>query len=704
MKHVDKLSRWLPDEKEKKTVSVHNYEFSSDFPQMAVNYLSPTWQKNDSFVPILELDRWRDVSQRDGPPVPYSKISQHEFVSDEDLIYRQQKGKPETRQLWVPPSLRRYVLNVFHDPPSVGHIGTKRMLATMLQQVWWPGMSTDVAEYCKSCTKCQQFKPHVPRVPMTSKPIPARCLDDISMDLVGPVPSAWSGSRYVLCVQDRLSRFVVFAPMANATASVVAKTFLSAWVCQYGAPKRIVTDRGTNFMSEVFAQLCMFLGCRHAPTTAYRPQGNAQNERAHKELHQYIAMYLHEAKKANWDLLLNQAAWVHNSSFHTALGKSPFEVLTGLKPRNAAGFLPGKGENKNLELTLQEYFKLRSEELESILQEARCAIAKAQATSQEAANKHARLQTYQVHDEVWVRTHALSYVGRKWSEKYTGPFLIKEVISPQVVRVVLKEDPTYEDVVHTSYIKPRTKRVEFSDDTIPEETEISKNFEDWELIGDEEEEFPALEDPTPDPLIAPGTPPTPPTSRQFLSKTTGKRVSKWPQERSRFSERLRNMRSFITGKRNEMKRLSEQVSPPEEPSVPSPDLQQPDTTTPPPKPSRFSKVVQKLRPATPKSFRDDDFRTPGTDHSSSPSTDLSFRSAGSSSSSPSSSNSDYRPLRSTLVRRLSYEPNTGHSTPATPSSSDTSSDAVSQKSEPDFRSAAKPYSLRPRTGNPQYKF
>jgi hypothetical protein len=500
-------------------------------------------------------------------------------------------------------------------------------------------------------------------------------------------------------------------------------------VCQYGAPKRIVTDRGSNFMSEVFSQLCAFLGCRHAPTTAYRPQGNAQNERAHKELHQYIAMYLHEAKRANWDLLLNQAAWVHNSSFHTALGKSPFEVLTGLKPRNAAGFLPTKGENKQLELTLQEYFKLRGEELEVILQEARCAIAKAQATSQEAANKHARMQTYRVNDEVWVRTHALSYVGRKWSEKYTGPFRVKEVISPQVIRVVLKTDPTYEDVVHTSYIKPCVKRVEFTDETIPIEPEVTRNFEDWELIeiGEEEqEEFPPLEDPTPDPLIKTKTIPVPsrpvPNQAPVQKKPYLKRGSKWPKGPVRFSERLKKLqeikplnlqriRSFISDKRAEFRKSQEQMPKSKKKErfelvdSRTDDLkndQKSPESPPKAKGSRLNRMLSKLRPPTPKPSETEDFSTPATDKSSSPDDLMSFESP-EYETSPGVQSTP----RTTLVRRLSYprDPNQTVSKPSTPSSDDTENDDTEDQVSAPTPNSRADYELRPRIGPaPRYKF
>jgi transposase InsO family protein len=126
-----------------------------------------------------------------------------------------------------------------------------------------------------------------------------------------------------LCVQDRLSRYLIFAPMHDATAITTTRTFMAYWICQFGIPKRIVTDRGSNFMSALFQELCRFLGVTHSPTTAYRPQGNAENERSHRELHAYIAIYLQTSTKATWDLLLAHAAFVHNSSFHASLPRSP---------------------------------------------------------------------------------------------------------------------------------------------------------------------------------------------------------------------------------------------------------------------------------------------------------------------------------------------------------------------------------------------
>jgi hypothetical protein len=55
---------------------------------------------------------------------------------------------------------------------------------------------------------------------------------------------------------------------------------------------------------------------------------------------------------------------------------------------------------------------------------------------------------------VWVKKHHTKLIGQKWGNKYYGPFIIKEIISPQVLRLSLQEDPTYVDSIHVKYVRP----------------------------------------------------------------------------------------------------------------------------------------------------------------------------------------------------------------------------------------------------------
>ena len=48
-------------------------------------------------------------------------------------------------QIVLPKKYRRDVLEVAHDVPVAGHLGT---LLRIKKRFWWPGMTKDVAEYC----------------------------------------------------------------------------------------------------------------------------------------------------------------------------------------------------------------------------------------------------------------------------------------------------------------------------------------------------------------------------------------------------------------------------------------------------------------------------------------------------------------------------------------------------------------------------
>jgi hypothetical protein len=330
-------------------------------------------------------------------------------------------------------------------------------------------------------------------------------------------------------------------------------------------------------------------------------------------------MYLTNATQGNWQLLLNHAAWVHNSSNHTALGRSPFEVLTGLKPRNASGFLPVP-QNEQKEMTLEEYYSMRSEQLEELQQQAKLAIAKAQATSQEVANRHARTPVFRVNDEVWLKSHAIKFAKKKWGARYLGPYIVTEVISPQVLRVVLKSDPTEEDVVHTSYVRRKFDRLDPS---------ALDDLHDSPSLFDNNDS----EDDSDDPPNIPSTPSTPTTP----SDTSSSPFSTPASSSSRYS--TPSASSPSTPRSVSLQDRLRSFLPSSSGSSPHSASSTPPTPTPKPtkptKPSRWFKLPKlKFRPPTP-------FSKPDTasDSSQRPSDTVRRQLFPSSSSSPDSSTS-----------------------------------------------------------------
>ena len=73
-----------------------------------------------------------------------------------------------------------------------------------------------------------------------------------ALDIVGPLTETVSGNKYILTFQDDLSKFVIGLPIPQQDAETIAKEFVLKVVLKFGAPAQILTDQGSNFVSNLF--------------------------------------------------------------------------------------------------------------------------------------------------------------------------------------------------------------------------------------------------------------------------------------------------------------------------------------------------------------------------------------------------------------------------------------------------------------------
>ena len=90
--------------------------------------------------------------------------------------------------------------------------------------------------------------------------------------------------RYILTMVDRFSRWPEAVALSDIEASTVANALLEVWICRYGTPDTITTDRGTQFESALFSHLRSRLDSHHIRTSAYNPRANGMVERFHRQL------------------------------------------------------------------------------------------------------------------------------------------------------------------------------------------------------------------------------------------------------------------------------------------------------------------------------------------------------------------------------------------------------------------------------------
>lgn len=98
----------------------------------------------------------------------------------------------------------------------------------------------------------------------------------------------------------------------------------------HGVPKKIVSDRGSQFISKFWQKLQEELGTRLNFSTAYHPKTDGQTERVNQILEDMLRACALDFGGA-WDKNLSYAEFSYNNSYQASLQMALFEALYGQK-------------------------------------------------------------------------------------------------------------------------------------------------------------------------------------------------------------------------------------------------------------------------------------------------------------------------------------------------------------------------------------
>jgi len=116
------------------------------------------------------------------------------------------------------------------------------------------------------------------------------------------------------------------------TAERTAQLFLDNIYSRFGLPDEILSDRGPQFDSTFWKELCSLIGIHNKLTTAFHPQTNGGTERANREIQLYLSVYCIN-NPTSWDKALKKAEFVYNNHPHADRTQSPFELMYGATPK-----------------------------------------------------------------------------------------------------------------------------------------------------------------------------------------------------------------------------------------------------------------------------------------------------------------------------------------------------------------------------------
>lgn len=324
-------------------------------------------------------------------------------------------------------------------------------------------MKKTVQDYVAGCQVCQQAKPEHVKLPglLQPLPIPAGAWKVICMDFIEGLPLSHN-HNVILVVIDKFTKYAHFVPLHHPfTALTVAHEFMSNVYKLHGLPQTIISDRDKIFTSRLWQELFRLSDTTLHMSSAYHPQTDGRSERLNQCLEAYLRCFVHSCPK-KWYEWLPLAEYWYNTTYHSALDRTPFEALYGHPPRNF-----GIDTDSCASTDLETWLKERAAMTQLMQQH----LVRAQQRMKHQADKRRSERTFAVGDQVflklqpYIQQSVAARGNQKLSFRFFGPYKVLKRIGEVAYKLELPASSQVHPVVHVSQLKrqvPATTQVHTS--------------------------------------------------------------------------------------------------------------------------------------------------------------------------------------------------------------------------------------------------
>ena len=217
----------------------------------------------------------------------------------------------------IPNKLQDRVLEELHD----GHLGVLKMKPLATSYVWWPNISGQLEELAKACSGCQHNHKMPTKAPLHPWEWATAPWQRMHIDYAGPFQNSM-----FLVVVDAHSKWPEVVPVSSTTSSSTIEVLRDLFAT-FGIPEQIVSDNGTQFVSEEFQAFVRSNGIHHITSAPYHPATNGLAERAVQTFKQALRS-MHQSSKPVKEKLAKFLIADRNTP-HSTTSVSPAQLLLG---------------------------------------------------------------------------------------------------------------------------------------------------------------------------------------------------------------------------------------------------------------------------------------------------------------------------------------------------------------------------------------
>ena len=128
-------------------------------------------------------------------------------------------------------------------------MGIEKNKLIACESVYWSSINVDIEDYIKNCAPCLEFQQMQPKEKIIHHDIPLRPWGVIGADIF-----QFNNKNYS-CIVDYNSKFPVIKRLEGLSAENLINTIIIIFT-KYGIPQKIMSDAGTNIVSDRFQQFC----------------------------------------------------------------------------------------------------------------------------------------------------------------------------------------------------------------------------------------------------------------------------------------------------------------------------------------------------------------------------------------------------------------------------------------------------------------
>ena len=377
---------------------------------------------------------------------------------DNDVLFRHHEpGTPGTvlatqQQLCLPTSERTEVMRECHDSLSGGHLGFNKTYLKLRSRFWWPRQYTEVLQWVLSCPSCQTRGGS--RRKLQGLMVPQRYgypWEQLGIDFLGPLKTTKNGNRYILVMTDAFTKWVEIAATPGQGFEGVAKVLIEQVICRFGCPRKLISDRGGNFLSKLAYEVYRVLQIKKISTSSYHPQTNGLTERFNSTMCQMLSHFVNQGHD-DWDDYLPFMAMAYNSSTHDASKYPPSYILYGRDITLPCDISLGTQRDRpQTTFAYTQDMRGRMQEVRDIV---RINLEKAGQKNAARYNLRRRSNPFKVGDKVWMSIpRTPKGQSRKFRHSWYGPYRIDSIRGPSTILRDMegKVRPTQ---VHVQFLKP----------------------------------------------------------------------------------------------------------------------------------------------------------------------------------------------------------------------------------------------------------